>query len=76
MKRLVIAATAVAMFVGTSAFAGVNNTATSSNGKATTENVLQAGKTGKMHKKHHAKHMRHAKKAAAETAPKAAPAKK
>ncbi len=73
MKRLVIAATVVAMFIGTSAFAGDKTTAPqTSTGKATTENVLHAGK--KTHKKHQSKKV---KKEAApkQTAPQAAPAK-
>jgi len=44
MKRLVIAATVVAMFLGNSAFAGDKKTAPQG---ATTENVMPAGKKAK-----------------------------
>lgn len=79
MKRILIAATAVALFFGTSAFAG-NKTATNSKTGSTAvapssdAKVLHAGKAGKMHKKRHAKHTRRNKKA--NDASSQAPAKK
>ena len=75
MKQLVIAATVLAMFLGTTAFAG-GKTTTRSTGKSTTENVLYSGKKAKMHKKHHVKKAMKHDMPKADMPAKAAPAKK
>lgn len=69
MKRILIAATAVAMFFGTSSFAGNKTAATkavehTAIAPSANANVLHSGKTGKAPKKRHTKHARRNKKAA------------